>query len=190
LQTILKGRELLQEKELLQKVNEWQAKARRETDPFNKYVSVFIAYNIFYNLYARKKGGNSEKDYSKKDSHNATATISLVEADQLFKSIEPDLREYISLIPVFREEYWPWQDSPRRVPIAQTLKESFQAGDSRKTIDMLIKWLYKVRCNLVHGEKSYKDNHQKRLLEKSSVLLDKMLKHMIYRYKQIYGQTN
>jgi hypothetical protein len=180
----------MQEKELLEKVLEWQAKAKYETDAFNKYVSIFIAFNIFYNLYVKKQSENSQADFSQGDSHRATATISLIDTDQLFNSIEPDLRAYVSIIPVFREEYWPWQDSPRSVPIAQTLKAGFHAGDSRKTIDMLIKWLYKVRCNLVHGEKSYKDNHQKRLLEKSSVLLDEMLKHMISRYKQIYGQIN
>lgn len=59
---------MIQEKELLEKVDEWQAKARSETDPFNKYVSMFIANNIFYNLYAEKKSTRAYADYSKRQS--------------------------------------------------------------------------------------------------------------------------
>jgi hypothetical protein len=36
---------------LLEKVKEWLKKAKQERDAFNKYVSLFIAYNILYNLY-------------------------------------------------------------------------------------------------------------------------------------------
>lgn len=34
---------------LLDKIKEWQEKARQEEDPFNEYLSFFIAYNIFSN---------------------------------------------------------------------------------------------------------------------------------------------
>lgn len=178
------------ETELLEKVEEWQNKAKRETDPFNKYVSIFIAYNIFYNLYAKKKTGNFQADFSRSDSKRATATVSLVKADELFKTIEADLKEYTSIIPIFREEYWPTRDLPRRVPISQTLKASFLVKDAKKTIDMLIKWLYKVRCNLVHGEKSYSDTQQRKLLETSTILLDKILKHLRSRYEQAFGHRD
>lgn len=177
---------MIQEKELLEKVEEWQAKARRETDPFNKYVSVFIAYNIFYNLFARKTG-KFRGDFTRSDSRRATATVSLVKADELSSLIESDLREYVRIIPVFREEYWPWHNASKSVPIAQTLKTSLQSGDARKTIDMLVKWLYKVRCNLVHGEKSYRDDSQRKLLEISTRLLDTILTHLVSRYEQKYG---
>jgi hypothetical protein len=178
---------LIHEKELLEKVEEWQNKANRETDPFDKYVSMFIAYNIFYNLYAKRR--NPEADLMYNDSKNAIATISLIEVDHLYQSIESDLRLYVTIIPVFREEYWPKLDSPRRIAIAETLKTSMNAKDTRNTIDMLVKWLYKVRCNLVHGEKSYKDDQQRILLEASTRLLDRILRHMISRYEQIYRQN-
>lgn len=177
---------LIQEKELLEKVDEWQTKANSESDPFNKYVSIFIAYNIFYNLYARKSG-KFQADFARSDRKRATATISLVKTDELFPLVESNLKEYITIIPVFREECWPTQNSPKRVPISKMLKESFHAGNLKRTIDMLIKWLYKVRCNLVHGEKSYRDDNQKKLLEISTKLLDEILRHLISRYKQTYG---
>lgn len=173
------------ETELLEKVEEWQNKAKRETDPFNKYVSIFTAYNIFYNLYAKSRSSNI--DFSQGDSRRATDTIALVETEQLFESLKTDLKEYLSTIPVFREEYWPRPNSRNRIPLSQTLRESFEAGNKNETIDLLIKWLYKVRCNLVHGEKSYHDDNQRKLLEISTKLLDKILKHSVARYKQTCG---
>lgn len=178
------GKTLSRERELLEKVEEWQDKANREADPFNKYVSIFIAYNIFYNLYAKRRTRNFQADFTRGDSERAIATLSLINADQLFRLIESDFREYISIIPVFREEYWPTRNSSRRVPISEALKDSFYTRNTKKAIDMLIKWLYKVRCNLVHGEKSYHDDDQRKLLEMSSLLLDKILQHLKSRYRQ------
>ena len=172
------------EEELLEKIEEWRVKANSESDPFNKYISVFIAYNIFYNLYAKRKNRTPQADFTRGDSKGATATISLIEADQLFPLIESDLEEYVKIIPVFIEEYWPTRNSPKKVAIAKTLEESLHAKNAKRTIDMLIKWLYKVRCNLVHGEKSYHDDNQRKLLETSTSLLDKILRHLVSRYKQ------
>jgi hypothetical protein len=70
---------LEREKELLEKIHEWQTKAGSEIDPFNKYISLFTAYNIFYNLYAKKKGTTTQNaDFASGDSKRATDTISLM----------------------------------------------------------------------------------------------------------------
>lgn len=178
---------VIQERELLEKVIEWQAKASSESDPFNKYVSMFIAYNVFYNLYAKKKSENPNVDFAFRDNERAADTMTLVEPNQLFPSLEADLEEYLSIIPVFREEHWSKPNSLAKVPISQALKKNFDAGNKKETIDMLIKWLYKVRCNLVHGEKSYNDPSQRKLLETSAKLLSEILRHLVSRYKQTYG---
>ena len=178
---------MIREKELLEKVDEWQAKAKSETDPFNKYVSMFIAYNIFYNLYAKKRSRRFNVDFTQGDSRRAIATTSLVDTKQLFESVKSDLKEYLSFIPVFREEYWPKASSQNRIPISKKLKENFNAENKDETIDLMIRWLYKVRCNLVHGEKSYYDDKQRKLLEISTKLLDMLLTHLVSRYKQTYG---
>lgn len=178
---------LSREEELLEKIEEWRAKANSESDSFNKYISVFIAYNIFYNLYAKSKSANPQADFTQGDSKRAEATISLIEAGELFPLIESDLREYVTIIPIFRNEHWSTRNSPKRVAIAETLKESLHAKNAKRTIDMLIKWLYKVRCNLVHGEKSYRDDNQRKLLEMSTRLLDMILVHLVSRYKQKFG---
>lgn len=171
------------ERELLEKIKEWQEKSRRESDPFNKYISIFIAYNIFYNLYGKIK--NPSADFTTNDKRRAISTLSLLTRPlrkKLFLSIKSDLEDYAMLIPIFREEYWPHVRSPNRVAISETLKRALKEDDANIAIDMVVKWLYKVRCNLVHGEKSYKDTNQKKLLEKSSLLLSKILGILVDRY--------
>lgn len=170
---------------LLGKIEEWQAKARLESGPFNKYVSIFIAYNIFYNLYEKTRHPSADLTYG--DNKRAIATLSLLrDVDKLLDSVQPDLKEYIQIIPVFREEYWPTKRARDKVAISKTLKEALKEGNAEKAVEMLLKWLYKVRCNLVHGEKGYNDETQKRLLAKSSLLLDKVLQHLLESYRQLY----
>lgn len=175
------------ENDLLEKIREWQTKANSESDPFDKYVSIFIAYNIFYNLYEKRKKSFSDTDFVSGDSKRAVSTVELVEPDELFAQVVPDLARYVQIIPVFREEYWPRKyvrKESRGVALSERIKINFSGSNKKETIDLLIKWLYKVRCNLVHGVKSYKDAHQRELLEQSTSLLDKILTHLLQRYRQ------
>jgi ABC-type uncharacterized transport system auxiliary subunit len=165
---------------LLGKIDEWQRKARREQDPFNKYVSIFTAYNIFYNLY--KKTKEPTADLTLKDRIRAIEILPLLKANQLFESLKNDLSEYVNFIPIYRDEYWNKTD---QVSINAMLAEAFQKGDNERTIEMLVKWLYKVRCNLVHGEKNYDDERQKSLLSMSSRLLEKIVDHGLASYKEL-----
>lgn len=181
------------ENELMEKVKEWRGNANSETDPFDKYVSMFIAYNIFYNLYEKKKNDSLDKDFTSGDSRRATGVIELSEAAQLFDAVNADLAKYLEIIPVFSEEYWPAErlrDGSRGMPIAKTLKTAFENEDKKKTVELLAKLLYKVRCNLVHGAKSYKDTNQRELLQMSAGLLDKVLGHLLMRYNEKYPLNN
>lgn len=77
-------------KRALQMIEEWRAKARGENDAFNKYVSVFIAYNIFYSLYAVTR--NPQTDLSSADRAKAISTLDLVtDKRQLFQRLRSDL---------------------------------------------------------------------------------------------------
>jgi len=180
------------EDELIEKVKEWKKKANSETDPFDRYVSIFIAYNIFYNLYEKKKINDINADFFLGDSRRAIEVIELSDFARLFDELRTDLAEYLKIIPVFREEYWPREalrNGSRGSPITQTLKTVFRNEDKEKTVELLVKWLYKVRCNLVHGVKSYKDTHQIELLQGSAGLLDKILEHLLTRYNEKYNTS-
>ena len=183
---------MIVDSELIEKVEEWREKANSEADPFDKYISIFIAYNIFYNLYEKKKTNNFDEDFSSGDGRRAIGVVELANSESLFNEICSDLAKYLEIIPVFREEYWTenLREGLRRVPISEELKRAFRTADKEKTVNLLVKWLYKVRCNLVHGVKSYKDTHQKDLLQQSACLLDKILGHLLIRYREKYPLNN
>jgi hypothetical protein len=65
------------EAELIQKVEKWKAKANAETDPFDRDLSAFIAYNIVYNLYATS-ANNFIDDFTAVDSPGITKRSSLL----------------------------------------------------------------------------------------------------------------
>jgi hypothetical protein len=169
----------------LAKIDEWRAKADGDLDPFNKYVSLFIAYNVFYALYEKTRNADDFRD-----SEGAISTLDLIsDRTELFQEMESDIREYAQIIPVyeFREEYWPTNKATNKIPISQSLKQALNEKNANQAIEMLIKWLYKVRCNLVHGEKNYNDASQRKLLSKSSSLLDKYLLHVLKCYRTTFG---
>jgi len=167
---------------LLGKIDEWRRKAILEEDSFNKYISIFIAYNIFYNLY--EKTQNPSVDLTNGDSRRAIATLDLVDTTRLFQGLRSHIEDYVAIIPVFREEFWPKKGSRERVAISMALKSALKEENAEMTIEMLLKWLYKVRCNLIHGEKNYDDKIQEKLLAKSSLLLDVILEHMMEAYRK------
>lgn len=166
---------------LIEKIEEWRNKARRERDSFNQYLSIFIAYNIFYNLFKKTRDPSADLTYG--DKFRAIEIVPLMDENRVFQSLKNDLSAYIDFIPIYRDEYWFKRDE---VPINKQLEEAFERKDKRRTIEMLLKWLYKVRCNVVHGEKNYNDKQQRRLLQESSLLLEKVMQHALESYKQLY----
>lgn len=144
-------------------------------------MSIFIAYNIFYNLYKKTEYPSADLTYG--DSIRAIEPQSLIDSGKLLELLRSELKEYLEFIPIYREEFW---NKQKRVPIFKTLDSAFKAGDAKKIIEMLLKWLYKVRCNLIHGEKNYDDTEQKKLLAQSSSLLEKILSHAVNSYCQLY----
>jgi hypothetical protein len=184
------GTNMSMEADLLQKVKEWKEKANSESDPFDKYLSMFIAYNIFYNLYERKRTNDMEIDFSDGDSRRAIDVVQLTNPTELFDEISNELGLYLKIIPVFREEYWPrkiLRDGSQGLPIADSLKVAFRENAKNEVVELLFKWLYKIRCNLVHGVKSYKDTDQGKLLRMSSQLLDRILDHLLARYEEKFN---
>lgn len=170
---------------LVEKIEEWQEKSHQETDPFNKYLSIFIAYNIFYNLYWKTM--HPRDDLSRGDSQRAIATYELVNnPNQLIQSLKPLLKDYLKAIPRFREEYWPSNYARNKEQISDLLKKAVKENDSRTAVQMILKWLYKVRCNLVHGEKNYNDQDQRELLDGSSSIMQIIVQHMMERFQERY----
>lgn len=167
---------------MIANVRDWIEKARDENDSFDRYISYFIAFNILYNLNAKKVIPNFDPIKSKnRDSELATKTIiELISDNATFvEKVAPELFPYIRLIPVEEREFW------GKIDIAKALKATFGKKDY-ETILNLFRWLYKVRCNVFHGGKSYDINRWKVLLDQSSYLLDEILELLIRYYEIKY----
>ena len=138
--------------------------------------------------YAKKKKANA--DLSKGDGDKAVAAMELLQetADESLRKLSPKLSEYLDLIPAFREEFWPGKGPQPRVAISEKLKDAFEKGESKVVLEMLVKWLYKIRCNLVHGDKGYDDLQQQTLLVQSSQLLEVLLGEMIVSFGRQYPE--
>lgn len=162
---------------MLDKVERWVQKAQGESDEFDKFISYSIAFNILYNMYAKRI--NPSLDLSRGDNNRAIEIINLITDKKIFVKTLPSLCEYMNMIPVSKEEYW----GQRKIPIAASLRRSYNKNDANGILEYLFKWLYKVRCNLVHGEKEYDENKWEAMLKFSNELFDKIIKQLIANYQ-------
>lgn len=156
------------------KVLGWITKGDAESDPFDKYVSYFIAFNVLYSThYALEHPGS---DLTRRDRQQAISVLGkLNDQESLVQSLEPTLREYLDVIPVSSEEYW----NEGEPGIAMSLKLAVEHRDTGQILENLLKWLYKVRCNIVHGGKGYDEGKWGRMLMLSSVLLRRIVVGLI-----------
>ncbi len=165
------------------KIHEWWLKGRKEEDPFDKYVSIFITYNMLYNLYAKTRYPGT--DSSRDDRGKAIRMLELVsEPGRLVHRLDDYLGDYLNFIPIYSEEYW---EGKIGIPISDALRFAYREGWAKETIELLLKWLYKVRCNLFHGDKDYDDAKQSKLLKMSSTILDIILSELVIYYLQWLG---
>ncbi len=165
---------------LLSKAEGWIQKAEKERDPFDRYMSYFIAFKILYDMYTKER--NPEADLSLGDSRRAVEVGDLIAGKEaLLKDLKKPLRDYLEIIPAFREEYW---GRPHPVPIASRLREAFYSDNAQDTIEYLLKWLYKVRCNVVHGGKNYDEKLDRTILDYSNVMIARILSDVLAEYRR------
>jgi len=167
-------------KNLLSKAERWIQKAEKEQDPFDRYVSYFISFKILYDSYAKEM--NADADLSLGDSRRAVEIRDLVpDKEALLRDLKEPLRDCLTMIPAFREEYW---GRPHPVPIASRLREAFYSDNAPDTVEYLLKWLYKVRCNVVHGGKNYDEKLDRTILGYSNTLIAEILSVVLPEYKK------
>ncbi|MDG6921124.1 MAG: hypothetical protein JRN59_06315 [Nitrososphaerota archaeon] len=156
----------LEKQRMLELAESWEHRADQEQDPFTRYVALFVSYNAIYNVIALED--NPDVDLTTGDGKRAIDGVQRI-TDRLgfVQSLEPLLSNYLGMIPLFKEEYW----GRKKEPVSASLKEAYRKRDAEASLRYLMKWLYKVRCNLFHGVKEYGDKQQAELLEKSCMLL-------------------
>lgn len=129
----------------------WIKKANDENDPYNKFISAYVALNFLYQGFVsgdteRKKMSLYMMDCCQKLSINPFDPISCVS-------------EYLNF-PVIDER-----------PGKTARKWNTQAGDNIT----LFEAIYQVRCNLFHGNKLLSDKRNQKLVEEGAAVILKVL---------------
>lgn len=166
-------------KEWKRRAKIWIKKAERTNDEFDKYFSLYVAFNILYNIYYfTSEDGRANKCSS--DSRRADNIVKLIlDPKQFVIHNENLIKKYIYSIPIFGEEYWRRCRKNKGEGISKLLKNAFENKNYSEVVKQLNRWLYKVRCNLFHGEKSADISKQKKLLGESCKLLMKLTEEII-----------
>ena len=134
----------------------------------DKYVTLFINYNFLYNIVPQKKAqetGNAREDLS--DRTGATTyTINFLGAKTISEYItqhglDGQLEQLADAMPHFNIDLKKGTPQPKR---DQVLIKGLRSADADTKILSLMKTLYSIRCNIVHGEKGLHQYQQMLLL--------------------------
>lgn len=161
-------------KENIERIISWIEKSNSGADGIDKYIYTFISFNMFYNYYALLSEG-PKINLEINDKKKALKPIKKLLNDHqgFFKSIEGEINDFLLSCKNF--EILIDKDKKDANKLMEQLKNSNNNKKKYSEINLLIfKMLYKIRCNLIHGEKE-NNYYQKELLGKSSVVLIKYL---------------
>jgi len=133
----------------------------------DKYVTLFISYNFLYNIIPIKKAQETSK--AREDVHDragaTTFTIDFVGAEVISKylteqGLDGQIEQLAKAMPNFNIDLNKGKPQPEK---DENLIKDLRSADSSIKILALMKTLYSIRCNIVHGEKGL-DQYQEMLL--------------------------
>jgi hypothetical protein len=161
-------------KDKLKRVVRWIEKSNSNDDSFDKFISLFIAFNMFYSLYALYK--NPKAVLEGNDKQNALATAELLNKIDFFDRNSRIIGDFSDKCQRFIVEVSGKDASDQ-------LKAQIDKEEKENVIDLSFEMLYKIRCNLVHGEKEYHLS-QGDLLGASSMLLRAYLGDLLSKFEE------
>lgn len=164
--------------QVLERAEQWQEKANNQNNSFDRFISLWIAYNMVYGLYSKKECPNE----SPMENEGGKA----IRIKKLIRDSEP-LKQYLiqitpefaEMLNIFREEHW----KKDKISLREHLLNASKKRSYEHLLDTILKLLYKIRCNLFHGQKELISESQNRLLELCSNLLEIILQESINRFR-------
>ncbi|NJE49616.1 hypothetical protein [Thermococcus sp. 9N3] len=170
---------------------EWLKKAKQEADGFNKFFSLWVGYNAFYNHYhfytsTRRSQGSSEKN-------------KIIQTAKLLTISEKRaiLFKHLTNIEYILKENYTIKLRGKDGDVKQKLKEyieKFRNDPNDDNIEIafefLLKLLYGIRNNLFHGKKLLSDYIQEKLLTKAYNILLTIFSLMLIKYLICYHSHN
>jgi hypothetical protein len=167
--------------EVLRRIDEWVDKGNEEQDPFNKFISYWVAFNALYCLRAKKE--NPTIDETRGDRKKAIQIKVLISNRLDYIELYDEIITLLNKLNNFIPEKW--SDGDKKY-IKDELRDALNKPNNEKILEYLLKMTYKTRCNLMHGKKDYYNSNQRALLETYNPILLKLIIAGIAGYKEKY----
>ncbi len=142
--------------------NRWLQKADNITDGniaslIDKYVTLFINYNFLYNIVPIKKAQETgtPRETVGDRAGATTSTINFLGAEVIsehltVQGLDAQIEELANAMPHFNIDLNKGTPQPKR---DEVLIKGLRSADADTKVLALMKTLYSIRCNIVHGEK-------------------------------------
>lgn len=165
-------------------INGWISKSDGTEDKFDKFISLFIAFNIFYNLYARTKNPQANL-YNNNENALQVADLLKINPDNL--GLIKDFYKYVMESKFTLE-------NRKKENLLKKLNEQLDSYEKicrneKELLKISLECLYIVRCNLLHGVKNV-IKKQKILMENSTNLLKSFLEMARIKYEENIKEIN
>jgi hypothetical protein len=160
----------------LKKCRDWYVSSLEHQDPTDKFLSIWIAFNIMYNLYNALNGYKYKDEY---DDHSKAIYIKeLLDSESIMSQIInlPKLIELLNQYDISRTT------KKETIMYNMNLQEKYKEKNYKEAFENLLECLYKIRCNLFHGVKGRDDFRQKRLLTRCYGVLQVLVKEAFSAY--------
>lgn len=132
---------------------EWFRRAKKESDPYFKFMSIYVALNFLYNSRPEKEECERMRLYLMEVTDEIGYRKDLASESEFLKSSVKNLKKHKNPKHKGPDEYY------------------VKKGD----LESLFKAIYAVRCNLFHGNKMLGDVRDKALVEEAANILIEIL---------------
>jgi len=160
----------------LRRCIDWYVGSLEHKDSSDKFLAIWIAFNIMYNLYDALNNPSHKNEY--KDRKKAIDIRALLDS----KSIIKQRLNMPDLVKLFNK----YNISSRRggtiIKHNVHLQQAYEQGKYKEALKNLLECLYKIRCNLFHGVKGRDDFRQEILLERCYSVLQILVKEAFSAY--------
>ncbi|MCK4744940.1 hypothetical protein KAS41_02675 [Candidatus Parcubacteria bacterium] len=168
--------------EYLEKSKRWLNKHDDNDDFFDKYLSLFIAVNIVYNLWAKIKNPDVNFDNGgdkKRFLEIRKDIIKIFSQEKFICHIDNLIRILDS-----NSLYLKVVEEKSKKDIKDALNDVDSFDNKDKKAEIIWQSFYVIRCNLIHGEKGY-NNKQEELLKFVYPILKSCLEEVIKRLETL-----
>lgn len=150
----------------LLRCSEWYMKSFKEIDPFNSFISIWIGFNVLYNI--------NSANISEVGRVRSICNL-LQNRDQIIQELETKLQ--------MRNHF---REFTIRLRGGRDVKETFisdyERGNYQSAFQSFLECLYAIRCNLFHGEKSSGSPYQSKLISKCHRALTVIISNAFQEY--------